>query len=169
MSIYCMMGGVRKWLTLSQPTMELLILLNLELSKLPKLWLRVFNRMLLSKHQVLIWHCHHNAVYTGNVLCHYITDHSGECISCGKELEDIDHHFQRCPHISKLIWNFINNGLSTETTQDSASQFWQGLPPGQLVFPKEFHLLAWSAGLWCIYRAHMDAHLNNTPITLPAL
>ena len=51
------MGRARKWLTSSQPITDSLILPNLEPKELPKLWSRVFNKMLPSKHQVLIWRC----------------------------------------------------------------------------------------------------------------
>ena len=80
-----MIGGTRKWLTSSQPIMESLILPNLEPDKLPKLWSRIFNNMIPSKHQVLIWQCHHNAVYMGNVLHHFIPDHSSQCQLCEDE------------------------------------------------------------------------------------
>ena len=82
------------------------------LNQLPEMnpwliWWTVLHKAVAVKYQAILWHCHHNSIYTQNIICHFAPDVSPTCLYCPDTCYLVDHWFHLCPTGAIPLWSFI--------------------------------------------------------------
>jgi hypothetical protein len=129
------------------------------------LWRRVFDKQLPVKYQVALWRCHHNSMYTRQILHHYHPDvDSPFCPFCPEVRDTVDHRFRSCASLATPFWRFVLGVLGHAEPPDR-DWFWQSLPPRPNMLSSATCLLAHAAAIWTLYRGFAGALFGGTAPT----